>query len=355
MSSRTRKLWAAGIVAAMGIGGLLAWQQLSEPGLPESIATGNGRIEGTEIEIAALAGGRIASITVEEGEIVHPGDVLVKMDTVLLEAQKRQAEAALDRAQVGIDTAQSLVLQAEAQKSAAEALVAQAEAGARLAAAEVERSRSLAQTNIISQRVLDTDLAQNDEAKAAVAAAKANLAAADAGVGSAKAQVIDARAAVDAAQAQIDYVEAQIEDATLLSPRDGRIQYLVAREGEEVAAGARILSLVDLTDIYMTFFLPTAQAGRVEVGAEARLVMDTAPDYVLPAHISYVADVAQFTPKTVEAPDERDKLMFRVRARVDPELLVKYIDYVKTGLPGDAYVRLDPNTPWPDFLTNVVE
>ena len=183
-----------------------------------------------------------------------------------------------------------------------------------------------------------------------------NLAAAEAGIGAARAQVVDAEAAVDAAQAAIEAIEVQIGDATLASPRDGRVQYRIAQEGEIVAAGGRILNLVDLEDVYMTFFLPTSQAGRVEVGAEARLVMDAVPQYVIPARISYVADVAQFTPKTVETEEERVKLMFRVRARIAPDLLQQHIEQVKTGLPGMAYVRVDPDASWPDFLkTNLTQ
>lgn len=75
----------------------------------------------------------------------------------------------------------------------------------------------------------------------------------------------------------------------------------------------------------MTFFLPTAAAGRVTIGSEVHLVLDAAPQYVIPAQVSFVADVAQFTPKTVETASEREKLMFRVRAKIAPELLKKYI------------------------------
>jgi HlyD family secretion protein len=100
----------------------------------------------------------------------------------------------------------------------------------------------------------------------------------------------------------------------------------------------------------MTFFLPTAQAGRLTLGDEARLVLDAAPQYVIAAKISFVADVAQFTPKTVETADERQKLMFRVRARIAPELLRRFIRQVKTGLPGMAYVRLSADAPWPPNL-----
>ncbi|MEJ1589538.1 HlyD family efflux transporter periplasmic adaptor subunit, partial [Escherichia coli] len=89
-------------------------------------------------------------------------------------------------------------------------------------------------------------------------------------------------------------------DSELKAPRDGRIQYRVAEPGEVLAAGGRVLNMVDLADVYMTFFLPTEQAGLLALGSEARLVLDAAPDLVIPANISFVASVAQFTPKTVE-------------------------------------------------------
>lgn len=108
--------------------------------------------------------------------------------------------------------------------------------------------------------------------------------------------------------------------------------------------------MVDLTDVYMTFFLPTEQAGRIALGAEARLVLDAAPQYVVPTEISFVADVAQFTPKTVETQEERQKLMFRIKARIAPDLLREHLLQVKTGLPGMAYVRLDPGVDWPPEL-----
>jgi HlyD family secretion protein len=101
----------------------------------------------------------------------------------------------------------------------------------------------------------------------------------------------------------------------------------------------------------MTFFLPTSQAGRVALGTEIRLVLDAAPQYVIPANASFVADVAQFTPKTVETEEERQKLMFRIKAQIPPELLRKHIQQVKTGLPGMAYVKLDPEAEWPKRLS----
>jgi HlyD family secretion protein len=142
----------------------------------------------------------------------------------------------------------------------------------------------------------------------------------------------------------------------LKSPRDGRVQFLVAQPGEVLAAGGRVINMVDLTDVYMTFFLPSEEAGRVSIGQDVRLVLDAAPQYVIPAKVSFVADVAQFTPKAVETEEERQKLMFRVRAGIEPDLLRKYIVYVKTGLPGMAYLRLDPDVVWPENLEkNIVQ
>lgn len=356
MAERKTKKWiglATG--AAIVVGAYIGWTNMNSDALPAGIASGNGRIEATEVDIAALMAGRIADIPVAEGDFVDPGQVLVQMDTVQLTAQKRQAEAQLQRATISIETAQSLMRQAEAEKGAAEAVVRQREAA--MVAAEQRRNRSeeLFKRKAVSQQLLDDDRAGALQAEAALGAAQASVAATEAAIGAAQAQVVDAQAAVVAAQAAIDAIAASIDDSTLKSPRAGRVQYLVAQEGEIVSAGGRVLNLVDLGDVYMTFFLPTSQAGRVSIGTEVRLVLDAASQYVIPATVSYVADVAQFTPKTVETAEEREKLMFRVRARVEPELLQKYIQVVKTGLPGMAYVRIDPDVEWPANLGAVVQ
>jgi HlyD family secretion protein len=176
------------------------------------------------------------------------------------------------------------------------------------------------------------------------------VAAAAAGIESARSQVESARSAAAAAQANIERIQADIDDTVLKAPRDGRVQFRVAQVGEVLAAGGRVLNMLDLSDVYMTFFLSTAVSGRIALGAEVRLVLDAAPEYVIPARVSFVASEAQFTPKTVETASEREKLMFRVKAQIAPELLRKYITRVKTGLPGMAYVRVDADAPWPERL-----
>lgn len=351
-----RKQWIlAGAIIVLAAGGYYVWKTLSGDGLPEGIARGNGRIEAVEIDISTKSLGRIREILADEGSFVQENDVLARMDTDQLESQRKQAEAQLRRAQISIDTAHSLVTQREAEHMAAEATVAQREAQLDAAQRRLVRSEQLTQSRTVAQQVLDDDRAAAQGAEAAVGAARAQLAATEAAIGAAKAQVVDAEASVEAAKAAIASIEADINDATLKAPKPGRVQYRVAQPGEVLSAGGRVLNLVDVSDVYMTFFLPTAQAGRIAMGADARIVLDAAPQYVIPARISFVADVAQFTPKTVETEEERQKLMFRVKAKIPQELLQKYIQQVKTGLPGMAYVKLDPDAEWPKNLAETVK
>ena len=214
----------------------------------------------------------------------------------------------------------------------------------------LDRSEKLVGGDNISRQQLDDNRARFQGAQAGVNAAQAQIAAADAAIATGKSQVIGAQSSVDAVRATVQRIEADLDDSILKSPRDGRVQYRVAQPGEVVGAGGKVLNLVDLADVYMIFFLPTEDAGRLALGGEVRLVLDAAPQYVIPAQISFVADVAQFTPKTVETAIERQKLMFRVKARIDPELLKQHLHHVKTGVSGMAWLRVDPKAEWPDEL-----
>lgn len=352
---KARKNWLIlGLVVLALAGGYYAWQNLDRNALPAGIASGNGRIEAVEIDISTKTPGRIKEIMVDEGDFVTAGQVLAQMDTVQLEAHKRQAEAQQQRAIVGVEAAKNLVTQREAEKAAAEAVLAQRRAQLDAAERRLARSEQLVKTSTVSQQVLDDDRATAEGARAAAKAAEASLAASDAAINSAKSQVIDAQASVEAAMASVESIDADINDSTLVSPRDGRIQYRVVQPGEVLAAGGRVLNLVDLGDVYMTFFLPTDQAGLLSIGSEVRLVLDAAPQYIIPAKVSYVADVAQFTPKTVETAEERQKLTFRIKAQIPKELLKKYIRMVKTGLPGVAYIKVDPKAEWPASQTGTL-
>ncbi len=348
---KTRAWFLWGVVAAVVIAaGYGTWRWYGASPLPPGIASANGRIEATEIDIAAKTPGRLKDIMADEGDFVTAGQVLARMDTEVLEAQLREAQAQVRRATIAIETARSQVVQRQAEKEAATAVVAQRKAELDAAQKRFERSNQLAKSGSGSIENLDNDRARYEGAKAAVSAAEAQVAAATSAISAAQAQVIDAEAAVDATKATVDRITADIKDSTLVAPRDGRVQYRVAQPGEVLGAGGKVLNMVDLSDVYMTFFLPTDAAGRVAIGADVHLVLDAIPQYVVPARATFVADVAQFTPKTVETAEERQKLMFRVKAKISADLLRKYIQQVKTGLPGMAYVRLNPNTEWPSNL-----
>lgn len=346
------KTWVVriGLVVVAGALAFLVWRSVQPVPLSDGFAAGNGRIEAVEIDIAAKTPGRIKDILVNEGDFVTAGQVVARMDVEVLESQRREAEAQWRQAQSAVVRARSLVEQREAEKAAALAIVAQRETDLSLARTRQARSEPLASDQAIALQELDDTRAAARGAQSAVSAAKAQVAAAGAAIATARSQVQEAESVEEAARATIERLQAEINDSMLKTPRDGRVQYRIAQPSEVVGAGGKVLNLLDLADVYMTFFLPTAAAGRVALGSEARLVLDAVPQYVIPARVSFVADNAQFTPKSVETANEREKLMFRVKARIDPDLLRKHIRQVKTGLPGMAYVRLDSKAEWPESL-----
>ncbi|MBP0631806.1 HlyD family efflux transporter periplasmic adaptor subunit [Cupriavidus sp. AcVe19-1a] len=295
--------------------------------------------------------GRVDSILVNEGDFVSAGAPLARMQIQTLEAQRDEARAQQQQAINTATSAEAQVAVRQSDKLAAQALVAQRESELDAAQRRLARSSTLSREGASSIQELDDDRARVRSAQAALAAAKAQVAAAQAAVEAAKAQLIGARSAITAAEATVARIQADIADSQLTSPRDARVQYRIAQPGEVLGAGGKVLNLVDLSDVYMTFFLPATVAGRVPLGAEARIILDAAPGYVIPARVSFVASTAQFTPKTVETASEREKLMFRIKAQIDRDLLQKHLKQVKTGVPGVAWVKLDPNTPWPDNLS----
>ncbi|MDE2464574.1 MAG: HlyD family efflux transporter periplasmic adaptor subunit [Alphaproteobacteria bacterium] len=335
---------------ALSAAGYGLWWFARPAGLPQGFAASNGRIEAVEIDIATKVAGRVKSILVDEGALVRKGQVLAQMDTATLDAQLRESMAALAQASISVETAKNLMTQREAERGAAVAVVAQRMAELTVAGKRLRRALALRSSGAISHQAIDDSRAAFDGATASLRASQAQVSACDAALSFARSNVIAAHSGVDAARATIERIQADIDDSTLRAPRDGRVQYRVAQPGEVLAPGGVVLTMIDLHDVYITFFLPTAAAGRVALGADVRVVLDAAPQYVLPARVSFVADVAQFTPKTVETAEERQKLMFRVKAHFAPSLLRQHIRQIKTGLPGVAYVRLDPRVAWPADL-----
>jgi len=351
-NSGSRRLlpWVLGGLILVGVIAWYAWSQTQGSGPGPGFASGNGRIEATEVDVSAKLAGRIDEILVKEGDFVKRGQALVRMQVTTLEAQLAEAEASYQEALHSVAASKAQIALRQSDVAAAKAVVMQRQAELDAANQRMKRSQSLAGQGATSRQQLDDDRTAALSADAAMAAARAQVVAAEAAVEAAQAQHIGSESRARAAKATVARVQADIEDSTLRAPRDGRVQFLISQAGEVLAPGGKVMNLVDLSDVYMTFFLPEVQAGQLALGGEARIVLDAAPHIVIPAEISFVASTAQFTPKTVETESERQKLMFRVRARIPPSLLEQYLEYVKTGLPGVTWVKLDPNTQWPESL-----
>lgn len=313
-------------VVATAAGGWFWWHteqtRIAENALPDAIVFGNGRIEAVLVDVSAKYAGRVTEITVEEGDMVKPGQRLAQVDTAEL-------QATLDKA--------------IAQK--AEALGFLAEAGADivryeneldLAIKNLSRSTQLVKSNAVSRQEYDTTKAKARTADAVLKVATAHRRTAE--------------RAIEAEEAEMTRIQAQLDEFTLVSTIEGRVLYHLAEEGEVLGAGGKVLTLLDLSDVYMEIFLPSEVAMQLAIHSEARIVLDFAPQYSIPASVTFVSPEAQFTPKQVEAMKERDKLMFRIKVQIPPELVHEHIDEVKTGVRGVAYVKMDENLPWPDRL-----
>jgi HlyD family secretion protein len=290
--------------------------------MPDGIVKTNGRIEATQVDVAAKYPGRLATLTVDEGDEVTAGQVVGTISSPETEAQLRGAQAQ--------------VLKAKQALAEAIALIAQRQSDLDFARTDYDRGKPLLEHGTITQQIMDQRRNRFESAEAAFVAANAQRDAAE--------------AAIKAAVADVERLQSILTDLVLVSPRSGRVQYRLARAGEVIAAGQRVLTILDLKDVYMTIYLPANVAGQLTLGDEARTILDPIPQYVLPNTISFVATEAQFTPKSVETAEEREKLMFRVKLQGDPVVLDKFHKFVKTGVRGLGFVRTDPKIPWPADL-----
>jgi HlyD family secretion protein len=318
-----RTFWVLALAVVAG-GGVLGWQryQAQLSALPPGFAAGNGRVESVQVDVTTKEPGRVETILVHEGNMVKAGQVVAKMDTVTLAAELARAQA---------DVAQE-----EAKGLEVAADISQAESQLKLAEVELVRERNLFARKATSRE--DYDIKET--------LAKTRRAALD----GEKARLNTARKSVEAAKAEAAKIQSRIDDMTLKSTVEGRVLYRLAEEGEVLGSGGKVLTLVNLGDVYMEIYLPAQDAVKTKLGADARIVLDVAPEYAARAKVTFVAPEAQFTPKQVETRSERDKLMFRVKLSVPPERILLVIDRIKTGIRGVGYVRLDDSATWPERL-----
>jgi HlyD family secretion protein len=321
--AKKSRIWIAAGAAVLVVGffGYRYWNA-RRWALPKGIASGNGRIDAKEVDVASKLPLRIKEVLVREGDLVKRGQVVVRMDTITLEA-----ELAENRAKVAA---------AQEQLAVVRAAIVKAESEIDLAKIEKTRSGRLLAERAGSQREYDVRTMA--------------LKTTTAGLGEQKARLEVAQRDLKAAEANVAQTQSRIDDATLISPVIGRVLYRLAEPGEVLAAGGKALTLVNLEDVYMEIFLPSQQAAALKIGAEGRITVDYEPNRVAQGYVSFVSPEAQFTPKFVETRTEREKLMFRVKIQVPRELVMHYVERVKTGVRGMGYVKVQPDAEWPGWL-----
>ncbi|WP_386694805.1 HlyD family secretion protein [Lonepinella sp. MS14435] len=281
------------IIAAIAGGAYYYTQQGKSTSL-NGIASVNGRLELERLDVATLYSGRVEEVFVKEGDNVTKDQELVRLSST---------------------TSQSKV-------DAAQAQIAYQEQQVALAQIDLDNALKLRRGNLVAQTEVD-----NKQAK-----------------------LNAALAAVEQAKAQEREVAAQNVDMMVKSPINGRVEYKIAEPGNVLGVGGKVMSILDLSDVYMNVFLPSYQSNLVRIGDEARIKID-GTDYIFPATITYVAADAQFTPKSVETEEERSKLVFKVKLQVPVDVAAKYASLLKGGMTAMGYVKYDAQSSWADSLS----
>ncbi len=286
--------------------------------LPQGFVMGNGRLEATEVDIATKLAGRLTEVLAKEGDFVAKDQIVAKIDASTLQALLKQAEAEVKRAKQARETALSRVEGIRVKRD--------------LALKELERSNTLFAKNIFTQQEHDRNRTVKETYDAEYAAAKS--------------LIVETEGAIESAVAQTERLKTEINDCMLRSPIKGQVLSRLAEPGEVLPNGGKVLTIIDNTDIYMNVYLSEQYAGIIPLGGDAKVVLDAIPDRQFLARVAYVSEKAQFTPKEVETTEERQKLVFRVRIRFqefnDPRL--------KPGMPGVAYIRLNPSAKWTELF-----
>lgn len=354
---------------------------------PEGFASSNGRLQLQNIDVASLRAGRVSQVLVHEGDLVEKGTPLVTLSSEELDTQLQGAEAAKLQAEAAKLQAEGRKSQAQAAKARAEgavtramgtekraeggyartqggvnqadAVIAAKKAQLQIALDNLNNTKALRKDDLVSIAELQQREQAYQAAKAEVLAAQAakaqaaaggteaqaGIAEAQSGIAEAKAAVAEAQAGINQAQSQINRVKSIQSDMYVRAPQAGRVEYRIVEVGNVIAPGSKVVTLVDPNDVYLEIFLPTDSSNQVQIGSPARIVLDGIKA-VLPAKVSFVANQSQFTPKSVETKNEREKMMYRVKLSLDPQVASRYQTLLKGGMTAQGYVQLDPSKAW---------
>ncbi len=252
----SRILWVLFVGAALFLGWRV-YEKKMRSALPPGIASGNGRIEAIQVDVSAKEPGRIAKILAHEGDLVEPDQVVARMDIATLEAELARGNANVATSQEKATVVKSSIVRRESEL--------------KLAETEFARVKNLFSRKFVSREEYDQKDAMFKTAQALLEEEKAKL--------------NTALQSVEVDKAEVKHTQTRIDDSVLKSPVKGRVLYRLAEEGEVLASGGKVLTLLNLEDVYMDPYLPGQEAARIKYGDEARIVLDAAPGRVAPAKV----------------------------------------------------------------------
>ena len=379
------------ILIVLAVAGFFIWRgYFANPRVPDNIVTLSGRIEGDDSAVSPKTMGRVEEIRVREGDTVKAGDTIAVLDDAQVRAREEQAQAALLGAQARVKSAndqiaiyeQQLqqnelmteqskvdaggrVAQAQADVSAAESDLNQQEASLKLAQFDYDAYDKLQKTGAASERQAKAALTTRDQQAAAVEAARRRLAAARGSLTTAQAnlsnpgirtfaadtvrkqilaqqaEIASANASAQQARFQLTEAEDNRKDLIVKAPFDGTVMTRAAEPGEVVQAGTAIVTLLDMSKVYLRGFVPEGQIGKVKIGQAARVYLDSAPDKAIDAVVQRIDPQATFTPENTYFRDDRVKQVVGVKL-----LLKSATGFAKPGMPSDGEILVSGDT-WP--------
>ncbi|MBE9550808.1 MAG: efflux RND transporter periplasmic adaptor subunit [Proteobacteria bacterium] len=364
MTRKVRTIIMVVSIALLAVATLATWWLVFRPvPLPEGLIQANGRIEGDHYTVASKVPGRIVELMAREGDDVKGGQILTRLDDTQVRAKVKQAQAAVEAfgaqfkaARISIATLKKRVpLQLDTAKAGvahADAALAAARASAEQAARVNKRFSTLLKTHTVDKdsaehKELAWTVARAEYATAMAALTQAEKKQAEAELGWEQIEAKEQEVAVFEAQlkqAQAALVEAQSvqDDLAIYAPASGIITTRIVDEGEVVAAGSPQFDIVDLDRLYLKVYIAEKEIGKVRLGLSARIYTDAFPDKPFAAKVRYIASRAEFTPKEVQTPDERVKLVYAVKLHLNENPDRR----LTPGLPADAVIRWQEETPW---------
>lgn len=351
-------------LTALGVAGWFLFQKnLMQHSLPEGLIQANGRMEGETHVVATKMAGKVIRTLAKEGDMVKAGDVLAVLDDSQVRERVQQAVFALASAKARLEATQTSysllekeiplgIDRARAAKAHADAVLAKAAAAESQSARDAERYGRLAEEGTIGRQKSEHALlalasARSDRESAESAATQAQKLLEDALLGPSRLQ---ARAEeIKAVAAQMRQAEAALAEArsiendlSVRAPIDGVITVKTVNPGEVVASGAPLFSMIDLDALYLKVYVPEKEIGKLRRGLSARIYMDALPDTPFDGTVTYIASRAEFTPKEVQTPDERVKLVYAVKIALDRNPGHR----LTPGIPADAIIRWKDDAEW---------